>query len=56
MAKSKVQFQQGYSLRRFSRTMALRLSAKTSCSLGVFLTAASGIRNLKKALRSALPD
>ena len=43
MAKSKIQFQKGYSLFEFLRTMALRLSAKTRCSLGVFLTALSAL-------------
>ena len=41
MAKSKVQFQKGYSLFDFSRTMALKRSAKTRCSLGVFRTVSS---------------
>ena len=36
MAKSKIQFQKGYSLFEFSRTMALRLSAKMRCSILAF--------------------
>ncbi len=33
MAKSKIQFQKGYSLFEFLRTMALRLSAKRAVHL-----------------------